>query len=213
MVDYSKMESKQRAEEFARYIQDRLLNKEYTVHRCDSKTTDSIYLKVDYGVGGGVRISDHKGRQRINYRFNLRVDCSGRGIDSRLSETGDKHYYNYDSIDRLVDDLIKFRESRVKVYGGLCGYIDKVKREKRDWNKTDEFWKNAIELKPNIQKCNKKWLKRNRISIEQMDNITAKVCKEDINMAKLVEKTRGGWVGLCSDYLDIIIEKYNGDYK
>lgn len=40
----------------------------FTIQRYDASTTDSIYLKLDYGVGNSIRIS---GKKHLNYRYNI----------------------------------------------------------------------------------------------------------------------------------------------
>ena len=34
----------------------------FTIHRYNSYSSNSIYLKVDFGLAGSIRISDHVGR-------------------------------------------------------------------------------------------------------------------------------------------------------
>ena len=41
------------------------------IHRYDSYSTNSIYLKFDYGVANSLRISDHDGKRHLKYRFNI----------------------------------------------------------------------------------------------------------------------------------------------
>jgi len=38
-----------------------MMPKEIVIHRYDSFSTDSIYLKFDYGIGNSLRISGHEG--------------------------------------------------------------------------------------------------------------------------------------------------------
>lgn len=52
---------------------DRLAGKA-TIHRYDAYSTNSVYLKFDYGLGNSLRISDHHGKERLNYRFNILLD-------------------------------------------------------------------------------------------------------------------------------------------
>ena len=40
------------------------------VMRYDAFSTNSIYLKLDYGLLYSVRLSDHPGKQYLAYRFN-----------------------------------------------------------------------------------------------------------------------------------------------
>ena len=55
----------------------RLLSKGFIVHRYNSHTTSSIYIKLDYGVSCGIRIADHPGKKKYSYRFNVIKDYIG----------------------------------------------------------------------------------------------------------------------------------------
>ena len=46
----------------ADYIAKRLISEGFTVQRYNAYTTNSIYLKLDYGVCNSIRISDHPGK-------------------------------------------------------------------------------------------------------------------------------------------------------
>ena len=43
----------------------------FKINRYYAHGTKSIYLKLDYGACCGIRISDHKGKKRYRYRFNI----------------------------------------------------------------------------------------------------------------------------------------------
>ena len=48
-----------------------LINKGFKINRYYARTTRSIYLKLDYGVCGAIRISDHIGKKKYKYKLNL----------------------------------------------------------------------------------------------------------------------------------------------
>ena len=45
--------------------------KGFIIQRYDAFKTDSVYLKLDYGVCNSIRISDHPGKQNLQYRYNV----------------------------------------------------------------------------------------------------------------------------------------------
>lgn len=57
--------------DIANIIIKELLNLGFIVHRYNSVTTNSIYLKLDFGVCCGIRIADHSGKKKYHYRFNV----------------------------------------------------------------------------------------------------------------------------------------------
>lgn len=73
-------------------------------------TTDSCYVKLDYGTCGSIRISDHKGIEKYKYTFNLMTD-----IDKSYEEDGRK-YYCLKDINKLVKDIIKHKENLEKQF-------------------------------------------------------------------------------------------------
>ena len=48
--------------------------------RYNAVTTDSIYLKLDYGVCCEIRIDDHNWKKKYHYRFNVVKDYCGDKI-------------------------------------------------------------------------------------------------------------------------------------
>lgn len=93
----------------------------FIVHRYDAVTTNSIYLKLDYGVCCGIRIADHKGKQKYHYRFNVYKDYDGDRVvirDNLIS-----YFYTFNEIPQLLRRIHEERKLKIKKYG-----IDKYKR-------------------------------------------------------------------------------------
>lgn len=44
------------------------------IQRYDSVSTLSVYLKFDFGLCGSLRISDHKSKDNLTYKYNVRTD-------------------------------------------------------------------------------------------------------------------------------------------
>ena len=57
-------------QDLAAYVCDRLAGK-VLIHRYDAYSTNSVYLKFDYGVANSLRIADHAGKEYLSYRFNI----------------------------------------------------------------------------------------------------------------------------------------------
>lgn len=88
-----------------------LKNAGFQILRYDAYSTDSVYLKLDYGVSGSIRISDHKGYDRLKYTFNV-------GIKIRKSyQKEGRNFYSIDDLDALVDDCITYRDNRLLLFG------------------------------------------------------------------------------------------------
>ena len=65
--------------DLAAYVCDKLAGK-VLIHRYDAYSTNSVYLKFDYGLGNSLRLSDHTGKAGLNYRFNIITTMKSLGI-------------------------------------------------------------------------------------------------------------------------------------
>ena len=106
-----------------------LKDKGFQVHKYYAKTTKSIYLKIDYGVCCGIRISDHKGKKKYRYKFNLIKQYKGPKL------VKDKGYlrlfYDYNNTDELINDVENERKDKINKYG-LCNYKEYMKENSKD---------------------------------------------------------------------------------
>lgn len=123
----------------------RKLNKEgFLIQRYDARSTNSIYLKLDYGVAKSIRISDHKGFENLHYTFN--VEC-GREEDDISIEDGTLRYYyapNEQSLDNLVAEAVKVKSELWKRLGGKK-YTQRMNHNLREGMNQDyyKFWHRA----------------------------------------------------------------------
>lgn len=111
-----------------------------TVQRYDAYTTNSVYLKFDYGVANSVRISDHNGKKHLSYRFNLLTT-----LDDSFAELEGEHpryYYSPDDFDRLIKAIIGNRDAQMEKYGPRH-YEFLMKRNKAANTDTKGFWSKA----------------------------------------------------------------------
>lgn len=87
----------------------------FIVHRYDAYSTDSIYLKLDFGVCCGIRISNHNGKKKYHYRFNVIKDYKGDKITH--FENLISYFYNFEELQELIEAVIKEKEDKIKKYG------------------------------------------------------------------------------------------------
>lgn len=91
--------SSKATKEIADYIGEALKGK-LIIHRYDAFSTNSIYLKFDYGVANSLRISDHSGYDYLSYRYNIILGLKKPyaetigGIYKRILPAGDEGYSN-----------------------------------------------------------------------------------------------------------------------
>ncbi len=69
--------------------------------RNEAVTTDSIYIKFEKARIGSLRISDHGGRPKYAYRWNLIRGRSGREVDRGVL----RRYYDWTEVEEMIADM------------------------------------------------------------------------------------------------------------
>lgn len=124
-------------EEVKRYIIRTLRKHGFAVQLYQAHTSNSVYIKVDYGLCNTIRISDHKGKHNLAYRFNLRKDVKERYADRS------KRYVQYMyplSDKRLVIDEILFMRKKKIAKNGVAWYLNELRTQKQSNRNNKGFW-------------------------------------------------------------------------
>lgn len=101
--------------EIADILTQKLIDLNFIVHRYNSKTTSSIYLKLDYGLACGIRIADHKGKEKYRYRFNVMKDYKG---DKAVLKDGlISYFYDFSELDIVIDAVQQEKQKKLNKYG------------------------------------------------------------------------------------------------
>ena len=91
---------------------EKLKEKGFQISKYYARTTKSIYLKLDYGVCCGIRISDHNGKKKYKYKFNLIKQYIG---PKKVNDKGYlRLFYNYDNTKELIEDVQKEKKAKIK---------------------------------------------------------------------------------------------------
>ena len=109
----------------------RLLEMGFIVHRHNAYSTSSIYLKLDFGLCGGIRISDHPGRKRYHYRFNVMKNYSGDKVVERDGLIC--LFFDFNELEEVLAAIQKEKQTKINKYG-----FDKYKflmNKEKDENK------------------------------------------------------------------------------
>lgn len=122
-------------------IIDCLSNLNIAIHVYHSFSTESTYIKLDYGALNSIRISNHDGKAKYNYKYNIgtnieeyeEVDC-GNFV---------KCYYPASDIDRLLCDVLIEHANKIK--DPQYTKIKETRKANRDM--TLSFWRCCIEIK------------------------------------------------------------------
>ena len=119
-----------------------LKSKGFVVQRYDSYSSKSIYLKLDYGVCNSIRISDHRGKKHLSYKYNI-----GSNIMKCRVENGrhTRFYYPMDQGNELIKKIIKHKNRKLEKYG-QANYKRYMERSRRENAANQGFWQKAVEL-------------------------------------------------------------------
>lgn len=134
-------ESRKAIRDLAAYVCDRLAGKAL-IHRYDAYSTNSVYLKFDYGLGNSLRISDHQGKERLNYRFNILLDLTEPKDD--LSGKYPRHFFPPDMVDQAVEDILAGLDAKRSYYRD---YDQAMKTAKARAEHERGFWQQARPVK------------------------------------------------------------------
>ena len=106
-----------------------LKEKGFQINNYYAKTTKSIYLKLDYGVCCGIRISDHNGKQKYRYKFNLIKQY--KGPKEKIDRGYVRLFYDYNNTEELIEDVQNEKKAKIKKYG-LHNYQEYMKINAQD---------------------------------------------------------------------------------
>ena len=108
-------------------------------------STDSRYIKLDDGVLNTVRISNHPGKPRLCYRYEIGPHIKKR--ETVMKNGYPSHLYPEADIDILIGDILAERMHRINVWGE-SRYASFREKNIRDNANAKGFWAQAVPLKP-----------------------------------------------------------------
>lgn len=125
----------------AQQVIDRMKEQGVIVHRYDAYSTNSVYLKFDYGAAYSLRISDHKGKKHLKYRFNIEI-----GLNKPREEKRDRCYMEFypdTQVKRCINRILQVREYRQQKADNYQALVNWYK-----WKSVDSpgFWEQAREV-------------------------------------------------------------------
>lgn len=115
----------------------------FIIHRYKSFSTNSIYLKLDYGACNSIRISDHQGYEHLSYKYYVLDNCEKTGW--KKSKEGFWQYYcstTKSDISKLIDIIISDRIYKKTLYN----YDKRIEDYKSKINYNLSFWRECEEV-------------------------------------------------------------------
>lgn len=118
---------KQSLNDIADAVIDKLRGK-VIIHRYDSFSTNSIYLKFDYGVANSLRISDHDGKRHLRYRFNILESMGKKQNKETHTRQGlEMVFYSPAMINACCRDILAAKKARVERYRDYDACVEEAK--------------------------------------------------------------------------------------
>ena len=127
--------------ESAEYLVGRFKALDYVVQYYESKTTNSIYLKLDYGVAGSVRLSDHIGKTKLRYTYNVMDGIRDREV--YLDRGVQRYFYGFKHLDMLVADVEANKAGKIDTFSSYK-YKDDMERNRLRGEDSRGFWKKCV---------------------------------------------------------------------
>lgn len=140
MSDSRKRNGDNKIKEIASYVCEKLLDT-VVIHRYDAYSTNSVYLKFDYGICNSLRISDHDGKEHLAYRYTILTS-----IDKPYSKTvRDFTCYVYPA--SMVDEVIEMvKKKSAEARGKYNNYAVALTTAKNRGLERPGFWKGAYRV-------------------------------------------------------------------
>lgn len=111
------------------------------IHRYDSYSTNSIYLKFDYGVANSLRISDHDGKKYLKYRYNILESMSDKSSKKECYRSGFQMiFYSPAMVNACCRDILTAKAEKEQKYISYEAVVN-VAKEKSIGQRG--FWSDA----------------------------------------------------------------------
>ena len=111
------------------------------IHRYDSYSTNSIYLKFDYGVANSLRISDHDGKKYLKYRYNILTTMGDRSSKKECCRNGFQMiFYSPAMVNACCLDILAAKAEKEQRYKSYESVVNAA-REKNCGQRG--FWNGA----------------------------------------------------------------------
>lgn len=117
-----------------KHIKKRLSERGIAVQVHRSKSTNSIYLRFDYGVLNSCRVADHQGKGYA-FKYEIGSHINQHRVDYQIwnGRSTERMFYHSNQADKLVDDVL-YKRSNLRAKYGKDNY-DKFLEDgkKKEW--------------------------------------------------------------------------------
>lgn len=125
----------------ANKIADMLNKRGFVVDQHKSRSSKSIYLKIDKGAIPTIRISDHKRFNSDNCKYN--VIRKYNGVRNEVINGRTKKYYNFNNIGRLITDIQLERSEKI-ISIGYIRYKNMLEGKESRKDIKSNYWRQKV---------------------------------------------------------------------
>lgn len=126
---------------------EKLLQNDFKVMIYDSRTTNSIYIKVDFGILDTIRISDHDvPKHKRACEYNIVPDiCSYPQV--RMQDGKKVLYATDDDIGvTMITTMLLSKRRKIRRMYGKTKYLEHIYERRQSMQGHDGFWEHAMEI-------------------------------------------------------------------
>jgi len=127
----------------ANRVMKKLLEAGVKIQYYKAYSSNSVYIKLDYGLANSLRIGDHEGYEHLNYMFKVDVNHNGY----RKVESNRFTQYTYapskKQVTKLIKHILAHREKRISQYGGIENYQQAMSQQRINNIHNKGFWEKA----------------------------------------------------------------------
>ncbi len=109
-------------EKLAAKIKRKLLDEGFVVQLLHADS-GSIYLRLDYGLANSIRLSNHNGRNYLNYKYNLlnvaRPEMKRMREISKQNAKFKRYFYVVADQHEMLNDIISSRNAKLEKFGNV----------------------------------------------------------------------------------------------
>lgn len=140
---------------------ERLKAEGFTLQLYEAYSTNSVYIKLDYGMCNSIRISDHKGKKHLKYRYN--VLTVHKGHPKQVYDGFPRFYYSGGQLDNLINTVVKARDKKLELLG-VRGYeAEMIMRKNENEGNRSGFWADAKLIhEGKIKESKQKYIQMNK---------------------------------------------------
>lgn len=132
------VQDKQKIKDISVSLIESLKKNNFVIQYYSSYSTESAYIKLDFGLANSIRISNHEGKKHLRYRYNIILGCEDNIIENEYMQ----FFFNENHTESLIYQIILDRKLKLQKYGKQ-NYRNFMLKNANDKDGEKGFWKDS----------------------------------------------------------------------